>query len=226
MMDEVTGKMICRQMRLRYAGYLAIAAAAGAVTVFAAVLTGKAVGWLDAATLFYLLILVGLAAWAAFLITDMVRVRQHRVFQRCGTPEQLAESITAGLRDPSFREREGEDFGLLVTEQFLVSSRNYGAYLELRDIRAVQRIVRCRRDENFEFVDAGSLPVSIGLSLGIFFTRTRIPADERSFTDQLCIWDADGKKHRYRINRTETESVLWLLRELVPDIEMKSTVQL
>lgn len=222
MMDEVTGKMICRQMRLRYAGYLAVAAAAGALTVFGAVLTGSAVGWLDTATLFYLLILTGLAVWAAFLIADMVRVRQHRVFQRYGTPEQLAENITAGLRDPSFREREGEDFGVLMTERFLVSSRNYGAYLELQDISAVQRIVR--RDDKSEFVDAGSLPVSIGLS--IFLTQTRIPTEEKYLTDQLCIWDAEGKKHRYRINRTEAESVLWLLRELVPDIEMKPTVQI
>lgn len=224
-MELITGKMICRQIRLRYAGFLAIAAIVGIVIGILAVITGHAAGWLDAATLFYLLILAGLVTWAAFLTADMVQVRQHRVFQRYGTPEHLAETITAGLRAPSYRERQGKDFGVLMTEQFLVSSECFRNYLELNDIRAVQRIVR-RHDENFEIVDAGSLPMSIGLSLSVFFMHKQIPAEEQYRTDMLCIWDAEGKKYRYRINRTETESVLWLLRELVPEIEMKQTLQI
>lgn len=225
MVDEITGKMICRQMRLRYAGLLAIAAIVGALIGFFAVLTASETGWLHLFALFYLLILAGSATWAVILICKIVNIRQHRVFQRYGTPEQLAETITAGLRDPSYRERQGADFGLLMTEQFLVSSQCGWNYLELKDIRAVQRIAR-RSEEDVNVADMGKLPLTIGVTAAIFFLQAWHPTEEQFRTDQLCIWDAEGRKHRYRINRTETESVLWLLRELIPDLEMKPTVQI
>lgn len=226
-MEEITGRMIYRNIRKSYSAFLICAVLMTAVFGTVMWFCVRGLGWLDTCSFTMTLLTAGSLGFMGFSLYKFATVRRHRIFLRYGDPDTLAEMIRAGARNPYFHTLPDRKWGLLITERFIVSEHDLQNYLELADVRVMQFYeipdeVRPAPDASGSIIEA-VLTWLFGRFLQRKYAdyRKRHPLPENACTWLLYLWDADGQRYSYQVAPADRDSITAALRELVPDIRMK-----
>ena len=149
-------------------------------------------------------------------------MKNHAVFRRYGSAEDLAEKINDGLSDPLYLAHAlmgNSPFATLLTSDFIVSGGELVSYMELKDMVSVKAA-------GFRDVHIINItnPVTIGASLaadklGERYLQSKGVNSQTRF-DQLIMTDTDGKEHYYGVQHKDVVYVLTKLQQVAPHIRL------
>lgn len=216
---KITGKDIRRQLTGHYASYILVLFIISAILGFCTVFCGTQLGWTNPLSITGIVLLS--ITFIIFLIVlfKIIRIKNHYVFQRYGSAESIAESISKGLENPCYiSKNKTNPFTLIITDNFIVSTANYRYYLELKNARYMQRTVV---PEMRTVVLSENPVISVASTAGINHVARKY-SNSPNF-DFLIIWDDKGMRYEYNIRQDEITRIMQLLTELAPQIEIKET---
>ena len=217
----ITEKMVLKGMRGTYSGWLVGAAVTEVIAIFCAVFCGVQLGWTNLLSLILLAVAAALAVCIIVLTVKMEAVRKHRIFQRYGSAETVADNINEGLRDPRYLLMFGQPFGVLITDRFMVSGFLEN-YLELQDIRTVQPVIH--REQKTVVLSMNPI-VAVASTAAINYMQDRVrqasgvTEDNRLAT--LVVHDIDGRRTEYSVRQVDLDAVIGFLREQNAQISVK-----
>ena len=224
-MKFVTGKDIRKQLIGHYSSYLFVVLMIAAILGFCVVFCGLQLGWLHLFSIIGMIgLLVDLVICSVVLI-KMLQMNHHRIFVRYGTAEDIAFSINQALAQPRYQSNDKyAAFGLIITDNLIVSGADYRSYLTLQEVRAAQ-IVLCPQTGT---VIVGNDPlISTAATMGANYAAKKYQeTHDIQHYDFLRLWDKEGKHYEYSVQRREIEKVVELLAEIAPHIVLKETTQL